>query len=323
MRVSLILPLSISVFTFSVLTLVQLIMKEPFMLLERIFIGGGWIQAGLVSIFAFILGYKMQDEKKTLIWRRRSWAIFSGVFFFQLFLGLFVSDIFLMTGKLHLPVPAMILAGPIYRGSLSVMTILFVSTVVLSGPAWCSHICYFGGIDSYFSQKKTSIHPFKHKTGIKSTVLIMVIFAAIILRWLEFNSIMVLAIAVSFGVGGIITILLISRRKGKMFHCIMYCPIGTIVNLFKFISPFRMYIDRNCTTCLKCVSFCKYDALNPENIIDHKPGLTCTYCGDCISACNQNSIKYKFFKLAPALSRNIYLFISISLFSVTLALARI
>jgi hypothetical protein len=40
-----------------------------------------------------------------------------------------------MSGKLHLPVPMMILAGPIYRGHLSVMSILFVSTVVLSGPA--------------------------------------------------------------------------------------------------------------------------------------------------------------------------------------------
>ncbi len=120
-----------------------------------------------------------------------------------------------------------------------------------------------------------------------------------------------------------ITIILISKRKGKMFHCIMYCPIGTIVNFLKFISPFRMYIDRNCTTCLKCVSYCKYDALNPENIMNHKPGITCTYCGDCISACHKNSIKYKFFKLSPAFSRDIYLFITISLYSVTLALARI
>ena len=54
-----------------------------------------------------------------------------------------------MTGKLHLPVPMMILAGPIYRGHTSVMSILFLSTLILSGPAWCSHLCYFGAIDNY------------------------------------------------------------------------------------------------------------------------------------------------------------------------------
>jgi ferredoxin-type protein NapH len=44
--------------------------------------------------------------------------------------------------------PMMILGGPIYRGQLSVMTILFLSTVILTGPAWCSQLCYFGAFDN-------------------------------------------------------------------------------------------------------------------------------------------------------------------------------
>ena len=45
-----------------------------------------------------------------------------------------------MTGKLHLPVPALIVAGPVYRGSVGFMLILFLCTILLVGPAWCSHL---------------------------------------------------------------------------------------------------------------------------------------------------------------------------------------
>ena len=96
----------------------------------------------------------MQDPAKVSRWRKYTWFVFSVVFFSQLLLGLLVSDKFLMTGKLHLPVPMMILAGPIYRGHTSVMTILFLSTVILSGPAWCSHLCYFGAIDNLARLRK-------------------------------------------------------------------------------------------------------------------------------------------------------------------------
>jgi len=89
----------------------------------------------------------MQDPVKVHSWRRVTWIAFSIVFFTQLGIGLAGDQRFLMTGKLHLPVPMMILGGPIYRGNMSVMTILFISTVVLSGPAWCSHLCYIGAWD--------------------------------------------------------------------------------------------------------------------------------------------------------------------------------
>ncbi|HHJ09824.1 MAG TPA: hypothetical protein ENK25_02915 [Bacteroidetes bacterium] len=54
-----------------------------------------------------------------------------------------------MTGKLHLPTPAMILAGPAYRREIGFMTWLFLSTIILNGPALCSHLCYMVSLD-YF-----------------------------------------------------------------------------------------------------------------------------------------------------------------------------
>ena len=41
------------------------------------------------------------------------------------------------------------------------------------------------------------------------------------------------------------------------------------------------------------------------------------------AACRDNSIKYKYLKLSPEASRNLYLFFTISLHAVFLALARI
>ena len=70
-------------------------------------------------------------------------------FFGQLALGIFADPIFLMTGKLHLPIPAVILAGPLYRFEGLFMPILFISTLLLSGPAWCSQLCYFGAFDAW------------------------------------------------------------------------------------------------------------------------------------------------------------------------------
>ena len=54
-------------------------------------------------------------------------------------------------GEMHLPVPALILAGPLYRGEGFFMLFLFLSTVLIVGPAWCSWLCYVGAWDNVSS----------------------------------------------------------------------------------------------------------------------------------------------------------------------------
>jgi len=256
-------------------------------------------------------------------WRRITWTIFSVVFFTQLILGLSGLEKFLMTGKLHLPVPMMILAGPIYRGHLSVMTILFLSTIILTGPAWCSHLCYFGAFDNIASRGKTQRGKLKNKTAIKSTILLLVIIVTIVLRWFNVPLVYATISGIFFGVVGIGLMIIYSAKKGTMIHCVLYCPIGTIVNLLRFVNPFRMYIDKSCNLCMKCTGYCKYDALKPSDVKNQKPGFSCTLCGDCLAACKDNSIKYRYFNLNPETSRNLYLFLTISLHAGCLAMARI
>jgi ferredoxin-type protein NapH len=317
------LPLAVFAFVSLMLSIVQLKMKMPMMILERFIPGAGWFEIGGISFYAAFVAYKMQDPLNVPRWRRITWITFSTVFFAQLILGLSGLEKFLMTGKLHLPIPMMILGGPLYRGQTSVMTFLFLSTIILSGPAWCSQLCYFGAFDSLASRGKTQRGALKNKISIKSTILLLIIVAVILLRWFNVPVFWATLLAVAFGFGGIGVMIFISRKQGRMIHCVMYCPIGTIVNIFRYANPFRMYIDSNCSLCMKCTSFCKYDALNPQDIKNKKPSFSCTLCGDCLAACRDNSIKYKYLKLSPAASRNLYLFFTISLHAVFMAVARI
>ena len=151
----------------------------------------------------------------------------------------------------------------------------------------------------------------------------MVIFGALLLRLLGSSTRTAAIVGGVFGVTGILIIVFLSRRKGKMIHCTTYCPIGTIINYLRFINPFRMYIDDNCTQCGLCTNFCRYDALDVTDIKNKKPALTCTLCGDCISSCHTFSIKYKFFNLHHEKARNLYLIITVSLHVLFLALARL
>ncbi|MCF8378029.1 MAG: 4Fe-4S binding protein [Bacteroidales bacterium] len=319
--------LSVYVFLFVIflLSFVQLKVENPMIILERFVKNGGWFEILAVAFYGSFIVYKMQDPGKTAKWRMISWTVFTVVFFSQLLLGLFGFEKFLMTGKLHLPIPMMILSGPVYRGELSIMTLLFLSTVILTGPAWCSQLCYFGALDNISaSKKKPAKGKIKNRTAIKFTLLFLIIFLTIVLRWFKVDLLVSTLIAAFFGIVGVFIIIFISARQGKMIHCLSWCPIGTIVNYTRFINPFRMYIDStSCTLCNLCTSSCNYDALNREDIKSGKPGISCTLCGDCVSSCHASSIKYKFFKMKPESARGLYLFLTISLHAVFLALGRI
>ncbi len=318
------LPAYVFLFSFFLLAMVQWKMTDrPILVAERFWPGAGWVQLTIIALYGAFVAFKMQDPKLAPQWRRNTWALFSLVFFGQLALGLLGAEKFLMTGKLHLPIPMMIIGGPVHRLQLSFMTFLFISTIVLTGPAWCSHLCYFGALDNWAANGKTKVSRLRNQRAIKSTILILVIVVALLLRWLNVPVLYTTLIAVAFGVVGIGVMIFYSRKRKKMVHCTLYCPIGTVVNIAKPINPFRMYIDNQCDLCMKCASYCKYDALNVQHIKNKKPGFNCTLCGDCVPSCPHGSINYKFLKLSPQAARNLYLFLTISLHVVFLALAKI
>ncbi|MGL5730952.1 MAG: 4Fe-4S binding protein, partial [Bacteroidales bacterium] len=196
---------SISILTFILtlvlLTIVQVKPKQPLLLGERLFLYGGWIQVLLFSLYAGFIGWKMSNREDRKIWRGRIWMLFSIVFFAQLILGICIDTIFLMSGKLHFPIPGLILAGPVYRFEIGFMPILLISTILLSGPAWCSQLCYFGAFDHYAStrNKRKAKYTQKNKTVIRYTILTIIILSAFLLRLLNVTEPYVSVLAIIFG----------------------------------------------------------------------------------------------------------------------------
>jgi ferredoxin-type protein NapH len=309
--------------TATFLCLAQWKVSRPILMAERFIEGAGWIQVMVMALYAGWITMKMQDPQQSARWRRITWTVFTVVFFGQLAMGLAGFERFLMTGKLHLPIPMMILSGPIFRGSISFMPLLFLSTLIVSGPAWCSQLCYFGALDNLAADRRKDLKPIKHKFRFKHMLVSAIITTTILLRLFHVPTRITTLLALIFGIAGLVIVVVISRRKGKMVHCILWCPIGTLVNYMKLVSPFRMYIDDSCTDCMACTRFCKYDALNKGDIMKRRPGLTCTYCGDCLVSCKTESIRYKFPGLSPRKARNAWIVLTISLHAIFLSLGRI
>ncbi|PKL49983.1 MAG: hypothetical protein CVV42_04805 [Candidatus Riflebacteria bacterium HGW-Riflebacteria-2] len=294
------------------------------LLFERYWPGMGWLQVLLMALYSAFLAGRFAVPADAVNWRPRIWRLFSLVFFAQFFLGLAGFEKLLMTGKLHLPVPAFIIAGPLYRGSDFFMPILFTVTALLVGPAWCSYLCYVGVWDDWFSRSRSEpIQLPAYAPTIRIILLLFVIVMALILRYLKVGWFVALSAGALFGLFGVAIMAALSRRNGVMIHCTCYCPMGLIGNWLGRLSLFRIKIGDSCTECNLCRTSCRYNALSPSDIKLRRPGSTCTLCGDCIAACHSGQIGYRLPFLFTQSARAAFLVLIISLHAIFLAVARI
>ena len=306
------------------LVFVHLKVDRPMLLLERFFPGWGWIEIAALAFYAAWLTPKMLDPERALIWRPRFWRLFSLVFFGQLALGLWGDSRFLMTGTLHLPIPALIIAGPVFRMKLSFMPILFFATVLLLGPAWCSHLCYIGAWDDLASRAKKRPKPLSRwRKPARVAILAAIVATALVFRLAGVPAAAAAVTVGLFGAAGVAVMAFWSRRSGQMAHCATVCPIGLVAGLLGRLNPFRLKIEAACTDCLACRRTCRYDALTPEDIARRRPGISCTLCGDCLSGCPTGMFSIRFPGLTPQAARDLFVVLAVSLHAVFLGLARI
>lgn len=312
------------VLTASLLGFIQWRVTRPMLLVERLAPGWGGIEILALSLYAGFIAGKMLRPTSSARWRLCIWILFSAVFFSQLLIGLLGVEGFLMTGKLHIPVPAMILAGPLFRGEGFFMPILFASTVILVGPAWCSHLCYIGAWDAAASihKKKPSVMP-KWRQPLRIGLLVSLVAVTLLLRLIGASPGVAVGFALIFGLLGIGIMVFWSRKSGVMTHCVTYCPIGLLANWFGRLSPFRIKIVSHCNQCGACRFVCRYDALTEKHIQKRIPGTTCTLCGDCITSCKNRWIGYGFFRLSPDRAKKLFIALIVCLHAVFLGVARI
>jgi ferredoxin len=310
--------------TAGLLVPVQLLVRPPGLLLERFLPAGGWSEAFWLAIYAAWLAERMQDPRVMQRWRPRLWLLFSGVFFLQLVLGLAGVERLLMTGRLHLPVPALIAAGPAYRGEGFFMPILFGASLLLVGPAWCSWLCYIGAWDDRAARRRRRPGPMPAwRARVRPVILVLVVGTALVLGRAGVPPLAATWAAAAFGLGGVAVMLLWSRRAGVMAHCTTYCPIGWLATRLGRLSPFRLRIDVACSDCAACGKVCRYDALSAVDIVRRRPGEACTLCGDCVSTCKSRQIDYTFLGLRGAPARRAFVILIASLHAAFLGVGRI
>lgn len=297
--------------------------RFPILVLDRFYPGWGWLEILALAVYAAWAAGRMTDPARSSLVRSRTWGLFSLVFFCQLALGIAGVREFLMTGALHLPVPAVIVGGPLYRGGGYFMPILFAATLLIVGPAWCSHLCYIGAWDDALSRsrKRPGALPAWARHG-RWFSLAFVVAAALLMRLLGVSTGIAAAVGGVFGVAGVVVMLTASRRLGVMAHCTAYCPLGAVSNFLGRISPWRVRMDAGCSRCGACAQTCRYGALEATDIECGRPGFSCTLCGDCLASCCQNSIAYRFPGLSAEAARRLFLVLVVSLHAAFLGIAR-
>jgi NAD-dependent dihydropyrimidine dehydrogenase PreA subunit len=306
------------------LAIVQSMIDPPFLLAERFMKGAGWVEILALSTYAAWITEKLHDSGRSAVWRARIWVLFSVVFFTQLGLGLVGFERFLMTGELHLPVPALILAGPIYRGEGFFMLGLLAATVALVGPAWCSHLCYVGAWDhlAASSRKRPAELP-RWREWLRLGFALLIVGTAAALRAAGVPGTVAVIVAAIFGLLGVALMLTWSRRTGAMTHCTTYCPVGLVAVWAGRLNPFRIRISDDCTACGGCSRVCRYDALGEEDIKRRRPAISCTLCGDCVGKCPQTQMEYRCGPLRGEAARALFLVLIVSLHAMFLGVARI
>ncbi len=302
--------------------------KAPVTLLlaDRFFPGWGTFEILLLALYAAWLVGKLVAAPRTGPIRLRYWSLFSLVFFSQLLLGLVGISACLMTGALHLPVPALIVAGPVYRGGGLFMPLLYLATLFLVGPGWCSHLCYIGAVDAVCAcgGRATPTRLPSRLTSWRVVSLTLVIGAAIGLRGLGVATGTAVWLAAGFGLAGVGLMVTLSRKTGVMIHCTMFCPIGLVSSLLgRVLSFWRLRIGPGCDGCSRCARVCRYLALSPADLARGRPGHSCTLCGDCVGVCPGGRIGYRFPGLSAHAARTAYLTLLVSLHAVFLGIARI
>ena len=307
------------------LTLAKAKVAFPILLADRFFPGWGLLEITVLAGYAAWLTGRMLNAPRTGPWRSRYWAAFSLVFFGQLALGLAGETIFLMTGALHLPVPALIVAGPLYRGGGYFMPILYLSTLLLVGPGWCSHLCYLGAADDACARlgRKTPKRLPGKLGWWRLATLTLAIGGALGMRWAGVSTLAAVWAAAIFGGIGLVVMATLSRATGVMVHCTLYCPIGLLGNVLGRISPWRIRIGEGCDGCGRCTRVCRYLALAPADLTKGRPGATCTLCGDCVGACPGARIGFRFPGASPKVARQAFFALVVALHAVFLGVARI
>lgn len=277
------------------------IMKPGLFFLDRLVIGGGWVQIVLIAAWAYWLADHLIGKKPADLWRYRAWRLLCIVFFAQIILGYFFGYPFVASqARIHLPVPGLIVMNAIANENASMfMTYLFLGTVLLLGSSWCSHLCYFGGFDNMAATlskaKPISAAATKRMQAVRYAVFFVALGLPLASRLAGLPMSYVWWTAFVVGILYFPYAFFISRRYGRMAYCTGVCPMGLLSTRLAKVSPWRIRRTDTCNDCGACIPVCRWGAITKESLIKGGPTLDCTQCRACINVCrNRKGLEVRF-----------------------------
>ena len=292
------------------------------------------IGALLVILFMTALFFLMMRTGKTYRWRR----------YFFVALGLlfpvgFIASLVAVRGTMSIPIermvsgdtpfcymviPMLILPAAVTRTiifpgsilptasnphSIAIMIGLWLALTLVVGKAWCSYICFFGGIEEGFAAlpKRMKIRKLDPRLRLVPwaillfvVVLSAALFEPVYCMWLcpfktvtEYPAVHSVQTAIQMGIfitlfGGLVVVLPYLTRKRT--QCAFFCPFGAFHSLFNKINLFEIRFDREkCVDCTLCQTACPTMALSAESIREGKTLLNCMKCGACVDSCKKSA----------------------------------
>lgn len=224
----------------------------------------------------------------------------------------------------HLVIPVVIIPGVLTRtiifpgtlvgtfASIGSMFVLWIGATLALGRAWCSWICFYGGLDEGFSRigKRPRIkHVARAWTYLPFALLVAVVLISAVslspfyCEWLCPFKAVTEAPAITNALALVQTILFVAlflalvvvlplllKRRAQ---CGLFCPFGAFQSFTSAISAFDVRIDATkCTACGLCVRTCPTFSLTEESVAAGRTLMTCTRCGRCVDVCPIGAVSY-------------------------------
>ena len=197
-------------------------------------------------------------------------------------------------------------------GPLSLGVLWLVVTLAL-GQAWCSWVCFYGGLDDGFSRilPKPLISWIRVPDKLRDFPTALLIFLLLIslttmlpifCLWicpLKLTTAFLDPVSfprriqlVLMTVSGIVFLLALPLLTSKRTFCGLICPFGAWQAFFGRLNPFRVTLDDSvCTHCGTCEAVCPIFAISSK--VQGMEVLSyCNRCGQCLDACPTHAIRY-------------------------------
>ena len=292
------------------------------------------IGALAVIVFMTALFFMMMHTGKTYRWRR--------IFFVALGLLFpvgFIASLIALRGTMSIPIermvsgdtpfcymvipmivlPAALTRSVVFPGSIlptasnphsiAVMIAIWLAMTLVVGKAWCSYVCFFGGIEEGVAAipKRARLRRIDPRLRlIPWAILIFIVvlsaatFEPVYCMWLcpfktitEYPAVHSVETAIQMGIfitlfAGLVIVLPYLTKKRT--QCGFFCPFGAFQSLFNKISLFEIRFDREkCVDCTLCRTMCPTMALSAESIREGKTLLNCMKCGACVDSCKKDA----------------------------------